>query len=105
LRKLQSLAALLLIASSNIEAGCIGPIIMGKCHGKAVSWDTVGQGTDVRRPESDLKLAPQYEDPDQIPPPSLPSQRAPEHGLDRVYRHDPQDARPLEPQEYQGRFR
>ena len=105
MRKLKSLAALLLVTSSSIEAGCIGPVIMGECHGKEVSWDASGHGTDVRRQEAELKLAPRSGSPDEIPLPSRSDQRARGQGLDRFYDPDPQHSTPLGPQEYQGRFR
>lgn len=104
MRKLKSLAALLLATSSSIEAGCIGPVIMGECHGKEVSWDTGGQGTDVRRQEAEFKLAPRSGSPDEIPLPERSAQGARGQGLDRFY--DPDQHSPsLEPPETQGRFR
>ena len=39
------LAILALLATSvDIQAGCIGPVIMGKCEGEVVEWDTHPNG-------------------------------------------------------------
>jgi hypothetical protein len=33
-----------------VGAGCIGPVIMGKCQGQAVDWDTHSSGYQEPRP-------------------------------------------------------
>ena len=35
-----ALAAMALTLSQPVTAGCIGTVIMGKCHGTEVTWDT-----------------------------------------------------------------
>lgn len=105
MRRLQSLAILLIAASANTEAGCIGPVIMGKCHGKEVQWDTGSHGTDLQRQKSGFELAPREGSSDEIPLPGLPDRTAPKQGLDRFYGPDPRYSTPAEPQEHRGRFR
>lgn len=101
----QTLAALLLATSSSIWAGCVGPVIMGECHGKVVPWDTSDHGTDVQRREPDADLAPREGGLGEIPMPGLPGRDASPQGLDRFYGQDPRYSTPPEPQEHRGRFR
>lgn len=33
-----------------VQAGCIGPAIMGQCYGQEVPWDTHQDAAEVQRP-------------------------------------------------------
>jgi hypothetical protein len=93
--RLQALAMLLLVTSANAEAGCIGPVIDGKCHGREVQWDTGEQDYEQQGPvapelhqdKRDTNIRRQH--PAEIDP----------------FGRDPQDSEWLEPQPHLGRFR
>jgi hypothetical protein len=102
---LHALAAVLLAASGNTGAGCIGPVIMGECRGKTVPWETGGQGTDIQRREPDSGSAPPHVDTHALREPGFPVPRGHGRRLDHFYGRDPRDSGTLEPQEHQGRFR
>jgi hypothetical protein len=58
MRTLQPSLAALLLASVNVHAGCIGPVVLGECHGREVPWETGDHGTDVREPGPAAALPP-----------------------------------------------
>jgi hypothetical protein len=102
---LHMVSAALLLAGSSVEAGCIGPVILGECHGKEVPWDTGTHGTDVRDEKVELGLP----DPDRTagrtPAPTGPGmdgRRGPATSIDRL---DPREPKEIAPRDYPGRFR